>query len=95
LLSRNPADAVDAPRYHRVDMNIMSEADIEKLLNTARSTQYYPVFYLAIFTGMRRSEFCALRWGDVDLILGQISVSRTIHQLKDNSLVFIGKDKRL
>jgi integrase len=69
-------------------MNIMSEADIEKLLNTARSTQYYPVFYLAIFTGMRRSEFCALRWGDVDLILGQISVSRTIHQLKDNSLVF-------
>lgn len=88
LLPRNPADAVDAPKYLRVDMNIMNESDIEKLLNTARNTKYYPVFYLAIFTGMRRSEFCALKWGDIDLILGQVSVSRTIHQLKDNSLVF-------
>lgn len=88
LLTRNPADAVDAPRYQRVDMNIMDESEIEKMLNLARSTQYYPVFYLAIFTGMRRSEFLALKWGDVDLILGQISVSRSIHQLKDNSLVF-------
>lgn len=88
LLTRNPADAVDAPRYQRVDMNIMDEADIEKILNYARSTQYYPVFYLAIFTGMRRSEFCALKWGDVDLMLGQISVSRSIHQLKDNTLIF-------
>jgi integrase len=88
LLSRNPADAVDAPRYQRVDMNIMDESDIEKLLTFARSTRYYQVFYLAIFTGLRRSEFCGLKWGDVDLISGQISVSRSIHQLANNTLVF-------
>lgn len=88
LLSRNPADAVDLPTPGRTDMNIMTETDIEKVLNVARTTPYHPVVYLAIFTGMRRSEFLALKWGDVDLLTGQISVSRTIHQTKDNSLVF-------
>lgn len=88
LLMRNPADAVDIPRAQRTEMHIMSEADIEKILDAARDTAYYPAFYTAIFTGMRRSEFLALKWGDVDLILGQLSVSRSIHQVKDNTLVF-------
>ncbi len=30
----------------------------------------------------------ALRWCDVDLILGQISVNRSLHHLRDRSLVF-------
>lgn len=89
LLPRNPADAVDVPRYQRAEMRIMSEPDIEKLLDTARDTTYFPVFYMALFTGMRRSEYLALKWGDIDLILGQVSVTRSIHRLKrDNSLIF-------
>ncbi len=30
----------------------------------------------------------ALRWQDVDLILGQIYVSRSLHQLRDKSIVY-------
>ncbi len=47
----------------------MDEDDIHTLLEVARSTPYYPVFYLALFTGMRRSELLALRWCDVDLLI--------------------------
>lgn len=88
LIPRNPADAIDPPKYQRADMKIMTEDDIETFLETARNTPYYTCFYLALFTGMRRSEFLALRWSDVDLIMGQVSVSRSIHQLRDNSLIF-------
>jgi integrase len=46
------------------------------------------LFYTLLFTGLRRSEALALRWRDVDLILGYISVNRTLHQLNDKSFVF-------
>ncbi len=88
LLIRNPVDVIDPPRFQRVEMHVMNEDNINHFLETARPTRYYPLFYLALFTGMRRSELLALRWSDVDLYLCQISVNRTLHCLKDRSLVF-------
>lgn len=44
--------------------------------------------FLALFTGMRRSELLALRWQDVDFTYGQVYVTRSLHHLKDGSYVF-------
>jgi integrase len=88
LLSRNPADAVDAPRFQRPQMNIMDADEINQFLEAAKDTPYYAIFYVALFTGMRRSELLALKWSDIDLILCQIYVSRSLHQLKDGSIVW-------
>ncbi len=36
-----------------------------------------PVFFrVAATTGARRGELCALRWSDIDLGLGQLTISR-------------------
>jgi integrase len=48
----------------------------------------YMGYYLALFTGMRRSELLALRWQDVDFILSQVSISRSLHHLRGGSIVF-------
>jgi integrase len=88
VISRNPADAVEPPRCHRPDMHIMNEDNIHDFLEAAEQTPYYALFYLALFTGMRRSELLALRWSDLDLPLGQISVNRSLHRLRDGSVVF-------
>ena len=88
LISRNPADAVDLPHSQRPEMHIMDENDIQKLLRAAKDTPYYALFYLALFTGMRRSELLALRWQDIDLLLCQAYITRSIHQLNDGRLVF-------
>ena len=53
-----------------------------------RETEYYPVFYTTLFTGMRRSALLALRWSDVDRDLGVISIKRSLHHLEDKSFVF-------
>lgn len=81
LLARNPVDAVDPPRCQRAEIQILNEDEINTLLEAAKSTLYYPLFYTALFTGMRRSELLALRWCDVDLLLCTVSVSRTLHLL--------------
>jgi len=88
LLSRNPADAVDAPRFQRPEMHTLSEDEMYVFLEAVKSTLYYELFYTALYIGMRRSELLALRWLDVDLLLCQVSVTRSLHHLRDGSFVF-------
>ena len=88
IIVRNPADAVKPPKVQRQEIRTMSESDIHIFLEFAKFTFYYALFFMAIFTGMRRSELLALRWSDVDLILCQLSVTRALHQLQDGSRIF-------
>jgi integrase len=88
LLSRNVADAVSPPKVHNPDIQIWDEDEIKRFLESAKGSPYYDLFYVALFTGMRRSELLALRWQDVDLILSQIYVNRSMHHLKDGSYIF-------
>ena len=88
LLSRNPADAVSSPRYQNPEWHTLSEDDINTLLEAAQETPYYALFYLAIYTGMRRSELLALRWSDIDLLLCQLYVTRTLHQLGNGEILY-------
>ena len=84
----NVADAVNTPRYQRSEMHTLNEDDIHAFLEAARPTLYYALFYLALFTGMRRSELLALRWCDVDLLLCQIYVTRSLHHLRNGAIIF-------
>lgn len=88
LLARNVADAVSPPRAQRPDMRTWDAGSVHQFLDAARETPYHALFYLALFTGMRRSELLALRWKDVDLMLGQVYVNRSLHQLRNGATVF-------
>jgi integrase len=87
LVSRNVADAVSPPRYQRHQWQSLSESGVNSVLEAARKTPYYVLFYQALFTGMRRSELLALRWCDVDLLLGRVQVRRSLHQLRTREIV--------
>ena len=88
MIGRNPADAVEPPKPQHHEMQTMNEFDIHIFLELAKSTPYYAIFYLALFTGMRRAEFLALQWCDIDLLRCQVSVTRTIHQLHNGDIIF-------
>jgi len=88
LVIRNVADAVRPPKAQRIEMQTWSENEIVQFLEAAKTTPYYELFYLALFTGIRRSELLALRWQDIDFIYSQIYVSRSLHVLKDSKVVF-------
>jgi len=88
LVNRNVADAVSPPPVRRKEMQTWDEDDLARFLEAAKDTPYHALFYLALYTGMRRSELLALRWQDVDLLLCQVQVSRSLHHLKDGSYVF-------
>jgi len=87
-VSRNVADGVDVPRARCTEMQTWDEDDVARFLEGAKDTPYYALFYAALFTGMRRSEFLALHWSDIDFIFSQVYVNRSLHQLKDGTYVF-------
>ena len=81
LLARNVAEAVVPPRPGRSQMATLSSADVPRFLEAARKTPHYVLFYAALYTGMRRGELLGLRWCDIDLGRGSISVVQTLHRL--------------
>jgi len=85
---RFTADAVDAPGLERREIRVMNELDIATLLDAARETPYFALFHTALFTAMRRSELLALCWCDIDLLLCQASVNRSLHVLEGGKVVF-------
>ena len=82
-------DAVDQPKVERHAMKTMDEKDIKHFLDETRKNQdgeYYALFFLFLFTGLRRNEALALRWTDIDLLGAQLSVNRTMQFIDNKSL---------
>lgn len=88
LIERNVALAVDPPRAEHREMAVLDAEGVALALETLEGTPWHLVVYMAVSTGMRRSELLALRWSDVDLTFASLSVVRTIHQLPGGEVVF-------
>lgn len=88
LVARNVAQAVDPPQPRKAEMRVLDSEGIGRVLEKVKGTRWYPVFHLAAYTGLRRSELLGLRWGDVDLDLATLSVVQVLHHLRDGSIIF-------
>lgn len=86
VAARNVCDALEIPCRGRKDMQIWNGDEITQFLNAIKDSRYFEIFYLALFTGMRRSELLAIRWQDVDLLLGQIHINRGLQQFRNSEL---------
>ncbi len=92
LLVRNVCEAVDPPRPIKKEMIALDTGDVQKLLEATSQSSYGSIFYLAIYTGLRRSEILGLRWCDLDLPRKSISVNQTVVRLINKGLV-VGQPK--
>jgi integrase len=94
-LARNPADAADPPRGGQKSDGVQAwdAATLRTFLTKSRESgdRLRALWVLLATTGMRRGEAIGLRWKDVDLDKGRLSVVQTITQTR--SKVTIGEPK--
>jgi integrase len=81
LLIRNPVDAVDPPKVEHHPMTTYDMAQTAALIDVVRGTRMFIPTLLAVLCGMRRGEIAALRWRNVDLTMGQISIVASAEQM--------------
>src|SRR5215203_699325 len=78
LVPRNVTEAVSAPRPSPKEMRPLSAEEVRRLLEVASGDRLEALWVLAVQTGMRQGELLALKWTDVDLEAGKVSVRRTL-----------------
>lgn len=82
ILKFNPADAVQRPKVQKKELQVMNEFEVRAFLDEAKQTEYYEIFFLALFTGLRRGELCALKWIDYEPLTMQLKVARSLIQVR-------------
>ncbi len=83
LLQQNVASLVSPPRVPATELELLTLEQVQVVLERFRARRsLYPIFVLALATGMRRGELLALRWRDVDLDKARLRVEQSLEQTK-------------
>jgi integrase len=81
VLVKNPAEAVQPPRPVDREIMILQKHEIGILLRAAKDTRLYVPVMVGLTTGIRRGELLGLRWSDIDLDAGLLTVNQALEQI--------------
>lgn len=82
LVARNVTHAIRPPRIADKEVVSLGADQITDMLRKLDGHALHPIAVLALGTGMRRAEICALAWGAVDLDAGVVRVERSLEETK-------------
>ncbi len=77
---RNVATLIDPPPKAHHELSPMSAEQARTLLASVEGDRMEPLYRLAITTGLRQGELLGLRWQDVDMAAGTLTVRHTLQQ---------------
>lgn len=87
ILARNPCDLVKPPRNQRKELRTWSIIEVQSFLSAAQDDAYAPLWMIALTTGLRRGELLGLRWKDINLVRGTLTVQQTVSLLNDAPII--------
>ncbi|PHE73276.1 site-specific integrase [Bacillus wiedmannii] len=78
LISKNVATKTKLPKSDKEELTVWNEQEVQLFLKVAQDSRYSIVFHMALVTGMRQGELLGVRWKDVDLEKGHLTISQTL-----------------
>ncbi len=76
LIAANPASGVRVPRSAPSEMTVWTSDEARRFLDAVADDRLVALWTLALHTGLRRGELAGLRWVDVDLEQGTLTVAQ-------------------
>ncbi len=77
LIGRNPMAGLQPPSMERREHDVWTPEQIRAFLDSIAGTRLYAPVVLAAVSGMRRAELLGLRWRDLDLDAGVLTIVQT------------------
>ena len=80
IMDKNPNTKATKPKKEHKEKNFYDLNQVKKLLDVLdnESIKYKLLITLALDSGARRSEICALRWSDIDLETRMMSITKSL-----------------
>jgi integrase len=78
LIKENHMRKVTLPKPEDKELKVWDLDQVNTFLNYAKDDRYYPVYALALLTGMRQGEILGLRWKDIDFEKKTISIKQVL-----------------
>jgi integrase len=85
-LSYNPNQDVKLPKIQKKkakNVYVLTDEEIDHLLQCARKLKLYPLFRMALLLGMRIGELLGLKWADIDFEQAAVTIRRTLSYMRD------------
>jgi len=81
FVGRNVASLADPPRVPEREVRPLTPTDARALLDAVHGDRLEALFTVALALGLRQGEALGLRWADVDLDGGTLTVQRTLQRV--------------
>jgi integrase len=93
-ISVNPiANAEQVPSPKESDHEVLDDDQLRTLVKGFRKSVLFPFVYVLAFTGCRRNEALALRWGDLNAVAKTLRIERALEETKKFGLRLKGPKK--
>ena len=94
LIRDNVTESVKPPPTPDQETSMLQPEQARELLERLRGHPLYLLASLALATGMRRNEMLALRWRDVDLDAGRLTIEQSLEQTRAHGIRIKGPKTR-
>lgn len=88
VLGRNPTDAAIPPRVLQAEQATLSAEQVAQLLESTSRDRLHTLWLLLVTTGLRHGEVGGLKWSDLDLDAGRLTIRRQLQRPTGQGLVF-------
>ena len=86
-VQRNVCNLVAPPRVSRADYQVFTPEQARRFLESIQGDPLEAYYILALTTGMRSGEIRGLRWDDLDMEKGIVTVKRSIRRVDNKGWV--------
>ena len=93
LVTRNAAEGASLPRMVQKETQTFTPEEARRFLQAASGDRLGALYVLAVTCGCRQGELLGLRWEDVDLGAGKLTVRRQVQRSRDGSGMVTGPTK--
>lgn len=78
LVARNVSDMVQKPKADRKTPTIWTVDQVRIFLDAVKHDRFYPIYVLAVATGMREGEILGLHYEDIDWMSNKVHIRQAV-----------------